>query len=752
MTIIGGYDSSSGYTKEESAKFNKENAAIISNPEPQPVKPEADENDLYAKGLKFLASQGGGTATTANSVMKVNPSKEFYVKEAETQIEKTSGENITLTQTMTSPAGKLQESYFIGESGKVYHYSYTSGELSSIGNEPQRVSIMANNIPITFSPAATEKVGGAEGLKKIMELHQLELLKPQFQAMGKAMGEYYGTVAGEFAKVVAVNAVVTSVLGGLLGAAVWSVNIPILSYTFSVGGVFTSTFGMSYEAAQHTLTKEKFILYSIGMVGSSLGVYSSLSQIAQRNLVDPVLKDVSVKAYQEVTIEKTQYVPKYGVELNRVVSEGDVFKTTYFERGDIYGKPQSTLPELKPYDLGLEVRLRTDVGGIAKVETFTFKLTDKGLQPLGEIDINRFYPIAKNNFAYLLEQSPKDLNFDFGITERLNIPASKPSINIFPSDEFLRNIISVKVIGIEKPETFKPLTFYKPVDIEEKLKFMTGDAAGIGDIVNFKKDVFGYLGIRDLTHTVAEINLKTLTIDTQATRLAEQSIATGFVTIKTFSQPVFVDYARTPEGINTIITPIILNLERVNVMSMQKIDLGIKSDLRIKEVVSPVEMERVITNIKLGTDLGTLTGEQVKPVDIVRMNQAQIVGTHLREMELSMQNTAVTQIYLHREVPHPNIGKIIEPETYFKLNADSLKPKNIVIVTGEGFKEPRILKIRSFMQPTASLYSLERAVAVYGKGSLARGKGIERVFRNLARSSGLSLEFPAAEFIKGVRL
>jgi hypothetical protein len=751
MTIIGGYDSSSGYTKEESAKFNKENAAIISNQQTQPTASSSDENDLYAKGLKFLASQGGGTAVTANSIMKVNPSQEFYQAEAKKEIEKKAGESITKIETITSPTGKVQEEYFRGTSGKVYHYAYTSGELSSIGNEPQRVSVMANNIPITFSPAATEKVGGAEGLRRIMELHQLELLKPQFQAMGKAMGEYYGTVGGKMAQAVAVNAVVAPVLGGL-GAAVWSVDVPILSYAFSVGGVFTSTFGMSYEAAQHTLTKEKFMLYSIGMVGSSLGVYSSLSQIAQKNLVDPVLKDVNIKTYQEITIEKTQYVPKYGVELNRVVSEGDVFKTTYFERGDIYGKPQSVPPELKPYDLGMEVRLRADVGGIAKVETFTFKLTDKGLQPLGEIDIQRFFPSAKNNFAYMMEQSPKDLNFDFGITERLNIPASKPSINIFPSDEFLRNIISIKIIGLEKPETFKPFTIYKPMDIEERLKFMSGDAVGIGDIAAFKKDVFGYLGIRDLTHTVAEINLKTLTIETQATRLAEQSIATGFVTIKTFSQPVFVDYARTPEGINTIITPIILNLERVNVMEMQRIDLGIKSDLRIKEMVSPVEVERVITNIKLGTDLGTLTGEQVRPVSITAVNQTQIIGTKLREMEFSMQNTAVTQIYLPREVPHPNIVKIIEPETYFKLNTDSLKPRNIVIVTGEGFKEPKFLKVRSFMQPTASLYSLERAAAVYGKGSLARGKGIERVFRNLARSSGLSLEFPAAEFIKGVRL
>jgi len=83
-----------------------------------------------------------------------------------------------------------------------------------------------------------------------------------------------------------------------------------------------------------------------------------------------------------------------------------------------------------------------------------------------------------------------------------------------------------------------------------------------------------------------------------------------------------------------------------------------------------------------------------------------------------------------------------EPASY------SINKEHKVIIFS-AFKPPKILKVSSFMKPTASMVSLEKAFIKYGKSSLARGERIEKIYRNLAKSSGLSLEFPAGEFIRG---
>ena len=54
-------------------------------------------------------------------------------------------------------------------------------------------------------------------------------------------------------------------------------------------------------------------------------------------------------------------------------------------------------------------------------------------------------------------------------------------------------------------------------------------------------------------------------------------------------------------------------------------------------------------------------------------------------------------------------------------------------------------KLTKLILPTASLYSLEKS----SMQGLARGAAVSRIYRNIARSAGLSQDFPAAEFLKG---
>jgi hypothetical protein len=154
-------------------------------------------------------------------------------------------------------------------------------------------------------------------------------------------------------------------------------------------------------------------------------------------------------------------------------------------------------------------------------------------------------------------------------------------------------------------------------------------------------------------------------------------------------------------------------------------------------------VQRSVSLQKLNLNLGSNLRSEYK-LGLQQQSQSQSQMQHQLQQQLQLQQQQ--QLQLQTITPRQTI-KIVTtgytPDLRF-LKGSSFK---ISIKTPSG--ATKSYRISSLIKPTASMYSLERAFGRYGKGSLARGKGIEKVFRELARSSGLALEFPAAEFIRG---
>lgn len=111
--------------------------------------------------------------------------------------------------------------------------------------------------------------------------------------------------------------------------------------------------------------------------------------------------------------------------------------------------------------------------------------------------------------------------------------------------------------------------------------------------------------------------------------------------------------------------------------------------------------------------------------------QSQLQQQHLQQMQMQKFQNIVT-------APPFNISS-------------SGGKSDVKLIIKSPFKAPKVLRISKLMKPTASLVSLERAASIYGKGSLARGAKVESIFREQVRTAGISLEFPAAEFIRGYK-
>lgn len=983
MAIIGGYDSSSGYTEEESAKFNKENAAIISNPQTQPVKAEpSDENDLYAKGLKFLASQGGGTAVTANSVMKINPSQEFYQAEAKKEIEKKAGESITKIETITSPTGKVQEEYFKGESGKVYHYSYTSGELSSIGNEPQRVSVMANNILITFSPAATEKVGGAEGLKQILYFSALQkqsqtvvdiavknaitgkgadvMLTPEeyakYQAKEMMISErasrpetfaYYG-----------MNVLKTAMIG--LGATIaLASGVPIENIRatefemrkqyvrehladpigrtakemFDIGSFMVLASPKTYSVAIEAIKNSAYAKYVLPafkpvIIGTSVFIATKGAFETGGAIIDLATKEPNLISYTRLAGGLTMFaggalgiyagwkMPTYWSEIKwdePIKSARITAQKVDMKIGKVIGKSEGLITEhgvskayygLVKKEIWIKGFPETEFIGDLKTK-ITYATTwnpSVGVQQtfISKFQLGKesyFYPTGySESIGFIIDTNSQGItiktgkSFDdylkgFKITYEKNgaLFANKGAIaevqaqdkEIFVNVKKLEKapisfdeVLKHEVIHSVNPELGDKLDamnkageWKKSIDISNKYPFEKSGTLTSLDFSSSKTIIIREISqnvifegtniktgysysisepklIKEITKELKPPTSTTIPTtkggsittysfsDSQATEMIVKSLyetsstsydfqqfkegeykfsplkqfekslvfskepiitsasggGRGEVTISkppteltfgggiTFQPPMLKQFELTFRMTSTSLwkpfysrkgTPteqtyyiyppseknaITQNLQNIQItmqksIGSQKLQLnlehGLKLETRLHQQLGLQLNLGLQTNLGLQNQLSSRTQSQT--------------GLEMQQ-QLQLQQQLQQQLQLQHQTIVPKQTVKITPEVYFKLNTDSLKPRNIVIVTGKGFREPRILKISSFMKPTASLYSLERAAALYGRGSLARGKGIERVFRNLARSSGLSLEFPAAEFIKGVKL
>jgi hypothetical protein len=202
---------------------------------------------------------------------------------------------------------------------------------------------------------------------------------------------------------------------------------------------------------------------------------------------------------------------------------------------------------------------------------------------------------------------------------------------------------------------------------------------------------------------------------------------------KAKSKPVTIDqtYYVYPPSERNAITQNLKNMQITIQRSMgsQKVSLDLGSDIR--------------TGYKMGLQEQTQLGSRLESKTSFSLKeQSQLQQQLQQQLQLQLQQQLKLQTMTTKTTTKITTTEYA-PDLRF-LKGTSFK---ITIKSLSGISKP--YKISSLIKPTASLYSLERAAAIYGKGSLARGAGIEKVFRNLARSSGLALEFPAAEFIRG---
>ena len=132
------------------------------------------------------------------------------------------------------------------------------------------------------------------------------------------------------------GAIVQSALGGLeiglTATAPIYLKSPTIRVATSTLGLGASTYNMISEAQIGELKFSSTFL-NLATIGlASAGIYSGFNEQTQRKLIDPVLKDINIKEYHEVTVEKTKYVPVYGKEMNYEYFKGETLQTKDIER------------------------------------------------------------------------------------------------------------------------------------------------------------------------------------------------------------------------------------------------------------------------------------------------------------------------------------------------------------------------------------------------------------------------------------
>ena len=172
-----------------------------------------------------------------------------------------------------------------------------------------------------------------------------------------------------------------------------------------------------------------------------------------------------------------------------------------------------------------------------------------------------------------------------------------------------------------------------------------------------------------------------------------------------------------------------------------------------------ITMQRSMNSQKISLNLGSMESQMSRTGLQSGLGSQSSLQKQI-EKQLQLQSQAQAQLSLqlqeqqlqHLTMTMPKqIIKITTPTEFLPDLRSSSGGASFKIILKSPFGKQKEFKVSSFIEPTASMYSLERAFSKFGKGSLARGPEVEKVFRNLARSSGLSLEFPAAEFLKEPR-
>lgn len=538
--------------------------------------------------------------------------------------------------------------------------------------------------------------------------------------------------------------------GSLAAIAVFPmIKSPVVRTSIALPTIFATEYQLTTDMINKSASFPSVFLQLTTIGLASQTVYSGVREIYQNRLVDNVLKDINVKEYQEQKVSK--FVPKYGEEkMIRETISGDV-KTREFYQRDILGKPQDTIPEIKDSDKGIKLIFTKHDQGIDTTKTITFKLTDEGWKPMGNVKLDEWIPDQKKLFRILDNINTEKIDISKGFVEKYVITPQNilkqttTSSYIIPEETV--STLKIEWVGLEKPEVFST-NMIKPSSVPSstELKFLEN----VQDMADDKSSFLESLGIKDLTKVggISQINYPSGEIQSHATTVSlqpqpeildilkvETPVPTGY--IHTTSVPnIFVNVPDTT-GLGSInvplITPLIMTVPR------QKEDM-------------------MLTQMKMTT-------ETPKPIDIIRMGSGNVPGMTETPIPITFQAVSPMQSQANlQKLDQITISMVAPPSPYItpeRIPTERPQPTDTTDIPmpamkkweEEEEKESKRIDVKNifgtgFILPTASFVSLERAAVRFGTGSLARGKSIERKFGNIIQSEGLSAEFPAAEFLR----
>jgi hypothetical protein len=618
--------------------------------------PDTPHQNVFAttpQELQDISNRGGGTLQTIGSTYEVKPSQEFIRSEAKTEIEKTAGEPVRKVEDIRSPSGTLTAQYFKGESGKLYLYDYSKQNLLTYGSAERIAIPTASGLPITLSTGVTQKVGGAEGLKQIMMQRDIKIL-------GENYSNYIGRVSRVTAETVgnvAINSIQTAILSGITGA-VWISNVPKLTIGLSTAYLGYSTYGLTKESIEGTLTPMKTALYLASIGLSSASIYSGFLQMKP-----PDMKKLEFGALSKEEMDIKGNIKKMegyvtskspiGLYEN-VLTREEISKM--FEHGKTISETQNII--IKDWE-GYKGYFFKNPTGFPENQDDLINIIGKQISYVGKFS-----------------------GMDVIVGEKIGFPVSfnqpKGSFKITiasPPDNFVGIPLS-KTFPMEISETRTVVTITQTINNPLSLS--------IPALNIIPKDI-------SIEKSISTVTFKTQEKQTSEIRTITQlSLEQQFKELANIKNPMLKDYT-------------------TNIFK-----------------TTPVEIQTP----KFSTD------------QEISLKIAQIPALKLETVNL---NRTIEQIKIN------TITQLPPTESIFNLRESTGERKSFKIIVKSPFGKPNIFKVSSRILPTASLVSLEKSFARYGSGSLARGSGIEKVFRNLSRQSGLATEFPAMEEIRGYR-
>lgn len=498
-------------------------------------------------------------------------------------------------------------------------------------------------------------------------------------------------------------------------------------------------------------------LFGLGL--ATAGVYTGVREILQARAVDPIIKGMDLKGYHEIETTKTSYVPKYGVEVETslAIEKVGLGRNEYRIVGmeDIYGKPTDIPPDIRNIDLGVEIKVVYQKGELIRFDTFNFKITPEGLEPLGETNLMRFYPMEKGGVNILDTLIPKvsRFNFDIGTMEKIKIGGQVKTTSIIEATKYLneeggfttpesfpRQIVSMKIIGLERPPSYEPTTIYSSSRVENIIK-MTGDSSGI----ELTKSVFEELGIKDMTGRTPVIEVgagNQITLTTNEVLIAEAK-PIGFREVTKVSRVIYEPtYGRVPgEGFKIVMIP---SMGRITASrSLETIKLAQREEIKITGV----------TTLKTSTEVKTNMEERIAPVNTLRLAQGLVLKQEqaMRQEQITSQASAIASITGTGQATRP-IDMGTRPQTppgnFFMEEPRRRGGIDNSIMLRSNARPSKGLKTGRVTMPTADLLSIEQSLAKTGKATLVTSPKGVREFNRRLEAQGPFMRFPTKELLK----